>query len=359
MRLRMREPLRRLLTAPVALGLVFAAIAGVSGCSVVRDAAVWKTPAAAAGNNGAGGNGGVAVGSGATSTPSPMGPAFNVTPLLKPARKYLGLEMPNAPASIAPVQQFAGWTGKKPNLLGEYIGWGTGLDTQAVKNAWSYGALYFQVWEPYGTTVKQIASGASDAYIERFAFSVRTLNLPIALSFGHEMNGNWYPWGTQATSAADFVAAWRHIHDLFAKAGATNVIWIWDPNDMYPVPDVRLQPLYPGDKYVDWIGVTGYWTPLGPHTYGDLFLPTLLDIREFTNKPFIIAETGVEPGANQVSSVNALFNAVRTHDDILGFVWYDYDRQGDWRLENRPDVQSAFKSDASTKLFGFDVSAVR
>lgn len=349
----MRYQLRRLLAGPLALVFVLAATAG---CSVVHDAAAWPTPAAGSGT--AAGAAG-APGSGATVMPSPRGPAFDVKPLIQPADKYLGLEMPDAPASIAPVQQFATWTGKKPNLLGEYVGWGTGLDTQGVKNAWSYGALYFQVWEPYNTTIKQIASGASDDYIERFAASVRALNLPIALSFGHEMNGNWYPWGTQATSAADFVAAWRHVHDLFVRAGATNVIWIWDPNDMYPVPDVKLQPLYPGDAYVDWIGVTGYWTVLGPHTYGDLFLPTLLDIRQFTQKPFIIAETGVEAGANQVSSVNALFDAVKAHDDIIGFVWYDYNRQGDWRLENRPDVEAAFRSDVSSSVFGFDASTLR
>jgi hypothetical protein len=341
----------RLLAARLALGLVLVA---TSGCSVVREAATWKTPDATAG---AGVGAGLGPSAGAVAKPA--APAYDIRPLLKPADKYLGLEIPDAPGSLAPVRQFATWTGKKPNLIGEYVGWNTGLDTQAVKNAWSYGALYFQVWEPFGTTVKQIASGASDDYLERFAASVRSLDLPIALSFGHEMNGDWYPWGTQATTAADFVTAWRHIHDLFVKVGATNVIWIWDPNDMYPVPNVKLQPLYPGDSYVDWIGVTGYWTTLGPHTYSTLFLPTLLDIRQFTNKPFIIAETGVQAGAGQVSSVNELFDAVKTHDDILGFVWYDYNRQGDWRLENRPDVQAAFASNASGSLFGFDVSAAK
>jgi hypothetical protein len=351
--------IRKLHTRTAAARLALSLLIGAtSGCSVVDQAATWNTP---------GGNGkSVAAGAGAGSTaagpsasPSPLAPAYNIAPLLKPAKKYLGLEIPNAPDSIAPVQQFASWVGKKPNLIGAYVGWNTGLDTQAVQNAWSYGALYFQVWEPFNTTTRQIAAGDSDAYITRFATSVRALNLPIALSFGHEMNGNWYPWGTQASSAADFVAAWRHVHDLFVKAGATNVIWIWDPNDMYPVPNVKLQPLYPGDGYVDWIGVTGYWTITGPHTYSSLFLPTLLDIRNFTQKPFIIAETSVQAGSNQVSSVNALVSAVKTHDDILGFVWYDYDRQGDWRLETRPTVQSAFKSGVTSSLFGFDVSATR
>ncbi|HZU58061.1 MAG TPA: glycosyl hydrolase [Actinocrinis sp.] len=337
---------------PVPLLALCLAVGLSSGCSVVRDAATWKmTPSAGPAAAGAS--------AGTSAAPNLTQPAFDVKPLIKPAHKYIGLEMPGAPSSIAPAEQFASWVGKKPNLLGAYVGWNTGLDTQAVKNAWAYGALYFQVWEPFGVTMQQIAAGASDDYVSRFAASVRSLNLPIALSFGHEMNGDWYPWGTKQTAPADFVAAWRHVHDLFTKVGATNVIWIWDPNDIYPVPNIQLQPLYPGDQYVDWIGVTGYWTVNGPHTYSSLFLPTLLDIRKFTAKPFIIAETGVQAGSNQVASVNALFNAVATHDDILGFVWYDYNRQGDWRLENRPTVQAAFRSDVAASEFGFNVGAAR
>ncbi|MBS2964921.1 hypothetical protein KGA66_17830 [Actinocrinis puniceicyclus] len=344
---------RRRLVAPL-LALALAAGA-LSGCSVVHDAAVWKTP-----SPGAGAGGATASGSGTSAQPSPSAPPYDVRPLVNPPRKYLGVEMPGAPDSIAPVQQFASWVGKKPNILGQYVGWNSGLDVQAVKNAWSYGALYFQVWEPFNITTQQIADGASDDYVNRFAASVRALNLPIALSFGHEMNGDWYPWGTKQTTPAQFVAAWRHVHDLFVKDGATNVIWIWNPNDIHPVPDVKLKPLYPGDAYVDWVGVTAYWSSSGgPHAYSTLLLPTLLQIRTFTDKPFIVAETSAEPGTNQVSSVHALFNAVETHPDILGFVWYDFHRQGDWRLENRPTVQAAFRSEATSSQFGFTVSATR
>jgi hypothetical protein len=350
-----RELQIRTAAARLALSLLISAVAG---CGVVNQAATWNSP----GGNGkpitAGAASGATAGS-PSASPSPLAPVYNIAPLLNPAKKYLGLEIPNAPSSIAPVQQFASVVGKKPNMLGVYVGWTTALDAQAVKNAWSYGALYFQVWEPFNITMKQIAAGNSDAYITQFATSVRALNLPIALSFGHEMNGDWYPWGTKGTTAADFVAAWRHVHDLFVKAGATNVIWIWDPNDIHPVPNVQLQPLYPGDAYVDWIGVTGYWTPTGPHTYASLFLPTLLDIRQFTQKPFVIAETSVLAWASQLSALNELITAVKTHADILGFVWYDYNRQGDWRLENRPTVEAAFKSGVASSLFGFDVSAAR
>lgn len=319
-----------------------------AACSVVDQAATWKSTGPAAG-----------PGASPARSAGPPPPAYDVAALRAPAKKYLGVEIPGAPDALAPAARFAAWTGRKPNLIGAYVGWNTGLDAQAVRNAQAYGALYFQVWEPFGISAAQIAAGAADDYITGFARSVRTLNLPMALSFGHEMNGDWYPWGTKQTTAADFVAAWRHIHDLFAAAGATNVIWVWNPNDEYPVPNVRLAPLYPGDAYVDWIGVTGYWTPTGPQTYARLFLPTLLDVRKFTAKPFLIAETSVLPGPGQVADVNELFHAVQTHPDIIGLVWYDYDRQGDWRVETRPAVLAAFRADAADPVFGFDAGAAR
>ena len=61
----------------------------------------------------------------------------------------------------------------------------------------------------------------------------------MVLSFGHEMNGNWYSWGNQHTSAKAFVAAWRHIVTVFRAAGAENVIWLWTVNVLdknLPIP---------------------------------------------------------------------------------------------------------------------------
>ncbi len=130
-------------------------------------------------------------------------------------------------------------------------------------------------WEPFGVSVQSIAAGRSDGYITHFAQAVRALNLPVAISFGHEMNGNWYPWGTSQTTPAQFVAAWRHIHDLFARAGAANVIWVWNPNVINPVPQIQLKSYWPGRAYVSWVGLTGYFATTGPHTFATLYLPTM------------------------------------------------------------------------------------
>ena len=271
-----------------------------------------------------------------------------VSDLIHPrSGKYLGLEAPGAPDSLSPVQNVAESLGRQPNLLGQYTRWPHPFDTLSAANALSYGALYYIAWEPFGVSVAQVGQGRSDAYITTFARAIRAYRHPVAISFGHEMNGYWYPWGTTGTGStpADFVAAWRHIHDLFARAGAGNVIWVWNPNVINPVPAVRLKPYWPGDAYVDWVGVTGYFAATGPDTFNGMYGPTMAQIRQFTRKPFIIAETSVETGNNELTSIDNLVSGVKETSDVMGLVWFDYNKLGvDWTVEDRPKARAAMVS---------------
>jgi hypothetical protein len=278
-------------------------------------------------------------------SPSPSAPSrpYNVSGLLNPASgKFFGVEAPGAPDSLTPVQSFAASAGARPNLIGEYMSWNDALDSRAVTNAWSYGALYYMVWEPYNTTVAAIAEGHSNAYITSVAQQIRALNLPVAISFGHEFNGYWYPWGTTRTSAAQFVAAWQLIHRLFAAAGASNVIWVWNPNIINAEPQLDLSAYYPGDAYVNWVGITGYFGATGEDTFSGVYGPTMQEIRGFTTKPFIISETAVQSGPNAAAAAQSLVSGVAQQPDVLGFAWFDYSKGGvDWRLETRPSVRAA------------------
>jgi len=280
---------------------------------------------------------------------------FDVRPLLKPTRKYLGAALDGAPKSLEPVRDFAARIGKQPNLLEYYIAWGGDFDRQPVKNAWATGALPLMVWEPFQPSIAAIADGAADPYISKFATAVQALNLPLAISFGHEMNGDWYSWGTSATDPADFKRAWRRIHDIFLDVGATNVIWVWSPNVVNPVPGVPLKPLYPGDSYVDWIGVIGYYTDSGASTFSTLFGPTKAAVRKFTRKPIIIAETAAQPGPRKRTDVADLFAGVARSRDVIGFVWFDYVKRADWRIGSDPSALTEFKRHAASDRFGFDV----
>ena len=104
------------------------------------------------------------------------------------------------------------------------------MRTNFATTAAEHGAVPLVQMDPYGVSLAAIASGQYDGYLSAYAKAVRSYIHPVILSFGHEMNGHWYPWGYMHTSPAVFIAAWRHIVNLFRQRGARNVIWLWTVN---------------------------------------------------------------------------------------------------------------------------------
>jgi len=66
------------------------------------------------------------------------------------------------------------------------------------------------------------------------------------------------------------------------------------------------------------------------------------DVRTFTNRPFLITETSARPGPRAALQVRELFAGARSTPGILGFVWFDYNKRADWRLEDDPAALAAF-----------------
>ena len=225
-----------------------------------------------------------------------------------------------------------------------------------VRKIYQYGALPILRWEPYKQGMADIAAGRHDAYLREFAADVRRLNLPIALTIAHEMNGHWYPWGTQKTKAREFVAAWRHIHDVFAAEDATNVIWTWTPNVINYLRQVPLKPLWPGDAYVDWVGIDGYFTHKGDQTYKALFRPTITEVRRLTDKPTLIVETGAEPGTMRAKAVRDLFTSVAADPDMVGFVYFNQRGSANWVLDSDKPALEVFRGHGDRQRFGFEVT---
>lgn len=160
-------------------------------------------------------------------------------------------------------------------LIHFYVAWGSRsehefpkLQVQAIINT---GSVPVITWEPWLTDfdskeyaalkpkdlrstngLDDVAAGAYDLYIQRWADAVKKVNSPIFIRLGHEMNDPYrYPWGPQNNTPQSFVNAWRHIHDLFAQAGVTNVLWVWNPSLSYQ----QIDEYYPGDDYTDYVGV--------------------------------------------------------------------------------------------------------
>jgi len=190
-----------------------------------------------------------------------------------------------------------------------------------------------------------LASGGYDSDIRSYAEQVRAFRCYVVLSFGHEMNGWWYPWGLPRTTPRTFKAASRHIHDIFAAERVRNVIWSWDPTHQYSQyqPGKTAYPAagwYPGDKYVDWSGIDGYFG--GGQNFDDVFGFQLRDLRRMTSKPIYLAETGVGDGTREVRQVMNLFAGLRRWR-LIGLVWFDLNRKNSWSLEGKPVKDAAFR----------------
>ena len=165
------------------------------------------------------------------------------------------------------------------------------------------------------------------------------------------MNGNWYSWGYRHTPPVVFVAAWRHIVNLFRALGARNVTWLWTVNIINDARsgkvDGSLRRWWPGSSYVTWVGIDGYY--LEPNwQFAPLFGPTISAVRALTGAPILIAETGAVPTAGQPAKINDLFAGIHSYG-LLGFVWFDTTNSiGQPFGINSPAAIAAFHKGAST-----------
>ncbi len=205
--------------------------------------------------------------------------------------------------------------------------------------------LSWEPWESAGGSeqpryrLERIANGAFDDYVERWARKLRDLGRRVYLRPMHEMNGNWYPWagGANGNSAADYRAAWRRLHDIFERAGADNVRWVWCINN-FDVGAAPMERFYPGRRYVDVLAVDGYnWGATKPEwggwqSFRDVFAPAYRRLQALGDQPIWVAEVGSAPeGGDKAKWVRNMWDVARRWDRLKAIVWFDLDKERDWR----------------------------
>jgi hypothetical protein len=276
---------------------------------------------------------------------------------LRPGHKYLGVTYDGIGKKPQLARAFAAAIGKKPNLAAFYADFRDQVQGARLTALWNEGSLPLIAWEPTKTPLTSISSGRYDAHLRKWADDLRDLRVPVAISFAHEMNGDWYSWGSGKNTPAQYVAAYRHVHDVFQKNGATNVIWIWSPN-VLTKKSPELKPYWVGAAYADWIGPVGYYEWSGGHTFSEVFGTTMKQIRTFTDRPFLLPETGVPAGPHKPAQIADLYHAIARRPDILGAVWFQLDKERDWRINSDPASLKAFSKAVSGPAFGFDPRAL-
>lgn len=308
---------------------------------------------------------GLATGLAATSGSASARPTAPRVPF-QPALTF-GISLPDAPGSMVALEDLSVRLGRRPTQVMWYDAWSrrAAFPAREAATVAAFGATPVITWEPWDPTqgvdqpaysLQTISAGLHDAYITAWAKQARSYGKPVTVRFAHEMNGSWYPWaaGVNGNTAADHVAAWKHVRAVFARQKATNVSWSWSPNVPYP-GSTALSSLYPGDAQVSVVALDGYnWGGLLPGTtwqsFLDVFDEGLAEVRALTGKPVVIGEVGApEVGGDKAAWVRDMFATLATRPGgLTGFTWFSHLKEADWRIDSSAASLDAFRAGLAT-----------
>jgi hypothetical protein len=257
--------------------------------------------------------------------------------------------------------EVAALAGEAPSIVLSYKDFNQPAPIAELDAVRARGADTLLTWEPWtwgggneqpAYSLDRIAAGEFDAYLREWGTALGRWGQPVYLRFAHEMNGNWYPWaeGVNGNDAGDYVAAYRHVHDVVDSTGATNITWVWNPNVPYwgssPLPQ-----LYPGADYTDLVALDGYnWgTSQSWSAWQDpavLFGDGISQLRQLApGKPIMIAETASsELGGSKPRWITDLVGYLSAQQDVVALVWFHIDKEADWRINSSQASADAFRT---------------
>jgi hypothetical protein len=263
----------------------------------------------------------------------------------------------------ARVETFEAAIGRKLSVNQHYYAWTDTFPSGLEQWDIAGGRVPLVTWEPWGTSLDQILAGSFDSMIRARARGLKSLEAPVFLRWGHEMNGNWYPWSGYSNNdsgltngPAKYVSVYRHIHGIFESEGADNVVWVWSPNSE-DVPNTswnHWSNYYPGDAYVDWVGPDGYnwgttksWSSW--RSFKSIFAPVYNDYA--ARKPIMIAETGSqEQGGSKARWITEIAVNLQQEMPAAKALVYFHCPTG-WELTSSAEALEAFRALANLSHF--------
>lgn len=290
-------------------------------------------------------------------------------------RLDLGLYDPSCPPRLMATESLEQSLQIRVRVISWYQAWGSGSSrcfpeiSEEAHRRWLRPMITWEPWKlpvelPKGRaphaqpdySLKKLLSGAYDSYIRYWARCLSQVSKPVFLRPMHEMNGNWYPWGgtVNGNNPATFKQVWKHIRRLFREERATNVLWVWCPF-LHSVPDTpenSMEFYFPGNSEVDWLALDIYnhssqgscW-----QSFSQMFEGPYLRLCDLApEKPMMIAEIGcAELGGDKAAWIREALQALtEKYTRVKVLVWFNVNKECDWRIESSPQALWAFRDEA-------------
>jgi hypothetical protein len=230
------------------------------------------------------------------------------------ARRTLGV-FPGDGGDLGVARAFDRWVGSRLGVVTTFVAADVRPDqrrrfvAERLTAVWEAGLVPLVTWEPFALgadgdcPVATVAGGEATGLLDAWASTVvawlAESERRLVLRPAHEMNGSWYPWSAgEGVEPSDYRRMWRRLHERFTDAGVPGdrVRWLWCVNAESTV-DLDPMAFYPGDDYVDLVGVDGYnfgdsadWSAWrGPRA---VFEPAFERLRDSVDAPLTVPEFG-------------------------------------------------------------------
>ncbi|MDJ0455353.1 glycoside hydrolase family 26 protein [Gordonia amicalis] len=264
------------------------------------------------------------------------------------------------PGSATAIDQLARLAGAKPDVVHLYASINDHLpcaSLDVIRGTAVTPLITLEPWNPRGGqnqlefALRSITSGQHDAALHRWASQLAEWKHPVLLRFAQEMNGSWYPWsiGINGNSAAEYRLAWERMHAIISDA-ATNVSFVWAPNAITE-GTTAFTSCYPGDQFVDYLGLDGYnWGTSPGHQWqsaNKLFSHSIATLGNLApDLPILVTEVGCAEGDRpdlKANWIREFYSVIESNHRVSGFVWFQMDKERDWRFNSSPASTAAFR----------------
>jgi hypothetical protein len=256
------------------------------------------------------------------------------------------------------IRQFETIVGEDPDILSAFTHWGNSnaFPTYLSPLAKDKGRTLLIFWEASNHLIASteqsdfsydaILAGRWDSYIKSFASQAKAYGAPVILIPFSEMNGNWSPWSgvKNGNTPAKAVLAFRHVRTTFGDVA--NVKWGWAPNSN-SVPDTAenaIEKYYPGDAYVDYVGVDGFNFDNPWMTFDQIFKKPLTILAQY-NKPIYIFSFASAQGTQKAAWIkDAIDVQLPKYPLVVGWNWFNQNKERNWLVWSDNASLEAFKS---------------
>ena len=268
--------------------------------------------------------------------------------------------------SASDIENFKSTYGKNPLLVMVFVDWNEFVSQDVINAVYGEGCVLLVSWEPQNAENKEpidydgFVSGKYDKYISEFATRLKNFPGPVFLRFAHEANGNWYPWSASVIGSEKYKAIYRRAKDIFDKSGAEKVKWIFSINWENVPKENKYQLCYPGNSYVDYIGIDGYnWGDAASwskwRSFKEVFSEAYNDASRHYKKPVLITEfSSSTSGGDKKEWIKQAFSEMKRMKNMKGFVIFLVNKETDWGIEPRSGISVEMREQLKSPYFTED-----